>query len=92
MALLDLQNAFQNKIIPLLQEYFYGDYGKIGLVIGEKFFDENKRKFEFSKFPYDGKDELKDRPIYHLKNISAMEAMPTLRKLSKRYFRKHRTV
>jgi 5-methylcytosine-specific restriction protein B len=68
-----LQNAFQNKIIPLLQEYFYGDYGKIGLVIGEKFFDDKKRKFEFSKFPYDGKDELKDRTIYHLKNISSMK-------------------
>jgi len=32
-----LTEAFQNKIIPLLQEYFYGDYGKIGLVLGEGF-------------------------------------------------------
>ena len=28
----DLKSAFQNKIIPLLQEYFFGDYGKIGTV------------------------------------------------------------
>jgi 5-methylcytosine-specific restriction endonuclease McrBC GTP-binding regulatory subunit McrB len=34
-----LRSAFQNKIVPLLQEYFFGDYGKIGLVIGSKFFD-----------------------------------------------------
>ena len=33
----DLKLAFKDKIIPLLQEYFYGDYGKIGLVLGEGF-------------------------------------------------------
>lgn len=32
-----LKEAFQNKIIPLLQEYFYGDFGKIGLVLGSGF-------------------------------------------------------
>ena len=33
----DLKNTFKNNIIPLLQEYFFGDYGKIGLVLGEGF-------------------------------------------------------
>ena len=28
----ELKLAFKDKIVPLLQEYFYGDYGKIGLV------------------------------------------------------------
>lgn len=32
-----LKNAFYNNIIPLLQEYFYGDYDKIGAVLGEGF-------------------------------------------------------
>ncbi|MBN2891399.1 MAG: AAA family ATPase, partial [Bacteroidales bacterium] len=36
---IDLQNAFKNKIIPLLEEYFYGDFVKIGLVLGERFLD-----------------------------------------------------
>ena len=36
---LKLQEVFQNKIIPLLQEYFYNDYAKIGLVIGEEFIE-----------------------------------------------------
>ena len=35
----DLKNVFKDNIIPLLQEYFYGDYGKIGVVLGEGFVD-----------------------------------------------------
>jgi 5-methylcytosine-specific restriction protein B len=34
-----LKHVFQYKIIPLLQEYFFGDYGKIGLVLGKDFPD-----------------------------------------------------
>lgn len=36
----DFKNSFQNEIIPLLQEYFYNDYGKIGLVLGKGFVRE----------------------------------------------------
>ncbi|BEG57295.1 hypothetical protein NHP21005_09830 [Helicobacter sp. NHP21005] len=31
----DLQNCFKNKIIPLLQEYFYDDYAKINAVLND---------------------------------------------------------
>lgn len=71
----DLKHAFQNKIIPLLQEYFFGDYGKIGLVLGKGFFEEpiteNSDLFA-SFYDYDG-SEFEDRSIYHLKNIYKMQ-------------------
>lgn len=33
-----LKEVFGNKILPLLQEYFYNDYEKLGLVLGDAFF------------------------------------------------------
>ncbi len=35
-----LADVFQNRIIPLLQEYFYDDWGKIGTVLGNNNFVE----------------------------------------------------
>ena len=46
----DLQSAFKNKILPLLQEYFYNNYAKIGLVLGDKFVNQRVVKKAFAKF------------------------------------------
>ena len=35
-----LRSVFSNKILPLLQEFFYNDYEKIALVLGDKFVKE----------------------------------------------------
>jgi 5-methylcytosine-specific restriction endonuclease McrBC GTP-binding regulatory subunit McrB len=35
----ELRSTFGNKIMPLLQEYFFNDYEKIGLVLGDNFFN-----------------------------------------------------
>src|SRR5690606_34947019 len=32
-----LNKAFKNKIIPLLEEYFYNDYSKIKMILGDNF-------------------------------------------------------
>lgn len=42
LAMNELQSAFQNKIIPLLEEYFYEDWSKIRLVLGDNQKSENK--------------------------------------------------
>ncbi len=60
-----LRRTFKDKIIPLLEEYFYGDFGKIGLVLGEKFIKQTKYEEKvFAEFPYE-KDFLEDKKIYH---------------------------
>ncbi|HMX00897.1 MAG TPA: AAA family ATPase [Cyclobacteriaceae bacterium] len=68
-----LRNTFNNKVLPLLQEYFFGDFGKIGLVLGNSFVEKVNDNFEFAKF--DGYDssvstDLKERPIYKIADKS----------------------
>lgn len=68
-----LKDVFQNKIIPLLKEYFYGDFGKLGLVLGKGFFEptENSSSSSFAIFGDFDSNDLSERVIYKLKNISS---------------------
>jgi len=63
---IDLQNAFKNKIIPLLEEYFYGDFAKIGLVLGADFISKNN--FEENIFKkiedFENYTDFENRIIY----------------------------
>ncbi len=67
----DLEMVFTDKVIPLLEEYFFGDYGKIGLVLGDSFVEKSSHdKFAFASFnAYDGQmqQDLKERAIYIIK-------------------------
>lgn len=65
----DLSHVFHQNIVPLLQEYFYGDFAKIGLVLGESFFEKSEDvvKTTFARFKHDAIDELKERAVYRLK-------------------------
>ena len=61
-----LRRTFKDKIIPLLEEYFYGDFGKIGLVLGGEFIKLAENQVAFPKnFEYE-KDFLEDKKIYHI--------------------------
>jgi 5-methylcytosine-specific restriction protein B len=69
----DLRNTFANKLFPLLQEYFYGNYEKMALVIGESFFtikEVKNIKFASKSDNYDFSERL-----FHLKNCSNKESI-----------------
>jgi len=58
-----LSNIFQNKIIPLLQEYFYDDWEKIRLVLGDNQKDDESTKFIKIKQGYKLKDLFGDKGL-----------------------------
>lgn len=65
-----LIHSFKNEVIPLLEEYFFGDYGKIGLVLGDSFITKDETDdFEFAEFTgYDADVslDLKERSVYKI--------------------------
>lgn len=66
-----LVQTFKNQIIPLLEEYFFGDYGKIGLVLGASFVEKVDFTIDFAKFePYDSdiQSDLKEKAVFRIKD------------------------
>ena len=64
----DLKQVFFNKIIPLLQEYFYGRYEKIGLILSSKFLNPieyKESKYSKLDFPY---EEDLEHTVYLIKS------------------------
>jgi 5-methylcytosine-specific restriction enzyme B len=49
-SLEELENIFKNKIIPLLQEYFYDDWEKIRLVLADNQKEENYQFIKAKKY------------------------------------------
>lgn len=64
-----LKQAFANKIIPLLQEYFYNDFAKIGLIIGPSFLEIKKSKAVFMKVDQYDLSDIEDKTVYALKKL-----------------------
>ena len=68
----ELASVFKNKILPLLQEYFYDDWEKIRLVLGDNQKDENlqfvkvKKNMAIEKL-FGGKiDDIDDKILYEI--------------------------
>jgi len=65
----DLNSVFYKNIIPLLQEYFFGDYGKIGLVLGKGFIHKKiweTKADSFADFDSVSASDFDDRDVYEI--------------------------
>ncbi|WP_462265708.1 McrB family protein [Mucilaginibacter sp.] len=58
----DLMNVFKDNIIPLLQEYFFGDYYKIQLVLGKGFIIQTSAAQV--KFAVEEEDAFEEKAVY----------------------------
>lgn len=82
----DFKNSFENEIIPLLQEYFYNDYSKIGLVLGKGFVREKQSSIQdvssiFASFDtIHDIDVIKSYELIPFDEVSFYEAINTLLK------------
>ena len=63
----DLRRVFHRNIIPLLEEYFYGDKGKLQLVLGRGFVEklEHEQSTRFADSDYDD-NILDDREVWRI--------------------------
>src|SRR5690606_25614742 len=61
-------NSFHKNIIPLLQEYFFGDYGKIGLVLGGGFIRKIEQDSVFANFDHLDYSQFEEKESYEIIN------------------------
>ena len=71
-SLSELQQVFKNKIIPLLQEYFYDDYAKIDAVLNGNGMIEPKKDSTLEKlFDTNFKSDLdSEKVVYQITNFN----------------------
>ncbi len=63
----ELEKIFKNKIIPLLQEYFYDDWEKILMVLGNGFIEKNSIKDDIFDYKVDEYLE-EEKSVYKIKD------------------------
>jgi hypothetical protein len=63
----ELRKVFATRIMPLLEEYFYGDPAKIGMVLGERFVERKDQAIEWAAGDW-GMDEFEERRVYALQD------------------------
>lgn len=67
-----LQESFARNIIPLLQEYFYGDYSKMEMVIGSAFFQDLSKVKKVTFAVKNPEFEVSEKP---LRLVNVLEEM-----------------
>lgn len=61
-------DSFYRNIIPLLQEYFFCDYGKIGLILGSGFVQKLEKESVFADFDYSDSSQYDQKEIFEIIN------------------------
>ena len=74
----DLEDIFKNKIIPLLQEYFYDDYSKIWLVLGDN--AKTSADFCFIKRNYADPKTIFNNPVNLSNSVDLSDYVDTDKK------------
>jgi 5-methylcytosine-specific restriction protein B len=71
----DIKKLFSQQVLPLLQEYFYDDLGKLGLILGKDFIEEvpTDTKDIFADFPHAAFDHSPRRQLYRLRPMSELD-------------------
>lgn len=81
---LELKKIFANEVLPLLEEYFYGQPDKIGLVLGEDFVkvksDASHTNNLFAK-NFRSQDPPADRIVYTLEDPMAFDSIEPFKKI-----------
>ena len=83
-----LKETFQRHILPLLEEYFFNDYGKIGLVLGSAFLQEKHRGRNtdiFADFDHPFAGEFAERRAYELRPMEDLTEVDFIRIYDKAY-------
>lgn len=68
----ELCSIFSAKILPLLEEHFYGDPGKIGMVLGEQFITRTDETIEWAAGDW-GVDEFEERRVYSIQDPKTLK-------------------
>lgn len=75
----ELKHVFAERIVPLLQEYFFNDYAKIGLVLGRDFVQETPPDVGFADFEHPYAAEFAEKRLYELVNIRELSEAAFIR-------------
>jgi 5-methylcytosine-specific restriction protein B len=83
----DLKEIFSKKIIPLLQEYFFNDYGKIGLILGQDFIEEKQYSDVtiFANFDHEFANDLAEKKVFKLREMKDLTEVAFIRIYDKEY-------
>jgi len=69
----DLRDTFRDKVIPLLEEYFFGDLAKIGMVLGDSFVEESNTSHTYALKSFTGSDDgyaddMNEKKVFRIKS------------------------